>query len=85
MGDESELPRRVVPGSPYYLSLLFGRIRERLENPVQTSTALRVTIIFRISNDGQIIDAQAGETSGIDLLDQSAVRLIVSTAFAYPI
>ncbi len=52
---------------------------------MQTSTALRVTIIFRISNDGQIIDAQAGETSGIDLLDQSAVRLIVSTAFAYPI
>jgi outer membrane biosynthesis protein TonB len=64
---------------------VFGRIKEKLENPVQTSAALRVTIILRISSDGQIIDAQAGETSGIDLFDQSAVRLIVSTAFACPI
>jgi TonB family protein len=65
-------------GSPYYLSLVFGRIRAMWENPVETSTTLRVTIYFRILRDGQVIDAQVEKTSGIDLFDQSAMRSILS-------
>ncbi|NIM99774.1 MAG: hypothetical protein GTO24_17390 [candidate division Zixibacteria bacterium] len=67
-------------GSPYYLSLVFGRIRDTWDNPVQTSTTLRVTIYFRILRDGKIMDAQLEKTSGIDLFDQSAMRSIVSSA-----
>lgn len=67
-------------GSPYYLSLVFGRIRDTWDNPVQTSTTLRVTIYFKILRDGQIMGAQLEKTSGIDLFDQSAMRSIVSSA-----
>ena len=67
-------------GSPYYLSLVFGRIRDTWDNPVQTSTTLSVTIYFKIFRDGQIMDTQLEKTSGIDLFDQSAMRSIVSSA-----
>ncbi len=67
-------------GSPYYLSLVFGRIRDTWDNPVQSSAILKVTICFKILRDGQIMDAQLEKTSGIDLFDQSAMRSIVSSA-----
>ncbi len=67
-------------GSPYYLSLVFGKIRDTWDNPVRISTTLRVTIYFKILRDGQIMDAQLEKTSGIDLFDQSAMRSIVSSA-----
>jgi len=64
--------------SPYYLSLVFGKIRDLWDNPVEASTILRVTIYFKILRDGQIIDAQVEKSSGIDLYDQSAMRAILS-------
>jgi TonB family protein len=67
-------------GSSYYLSLVFGKIRDMWENPVQTSAVLRVTIYFKILRNGQIIEAQVEKTSGIDLFDQSAMRSIISSA-----
>ncbi|MCK4224083.1 MAG: TonB C-terminal domain-containing protein [candidate division Zixibacteria bacterium] len=66
-------------GSPYYLSLVFGKIRDLWDNPVQTSTTLRVTIYFKILKDGQIIDTQVEKSSNIDLFDQSAMRAILSS------
>lgn len=66
-------------GSPYYLSLVFGKIRDLWDNPVEASTILRVTIYFKILRDGQIIDAQVEKSSGIDLYDQSAMRAILSS------
>jgi TonB family protein len=65
-------------GSSYYLSLVFGRIRDLWENPVETSATLRVTIYFKIVRDGQVIDAQVEKSSSIDLFDQSAMRSILS-------
>jgi len=66
-------------GSSYYLSLVFGKIRDLWDNPVEASTILRGTIYFKILSDGQIIDTQVEKSSGIDLFDQSAMRAILSS------
>lgn len=65
-------------GSSYYLALVFGKIRDLWENPVETSSTLRVTIYFKILKDGQVLDAQVEKSSGIDLFDQSALRAVLS-------
>ena len=67
-------------GSPYYLSLVFGKIRDVWENPVQTSSVLMTTIYFRILRDGSIEQTKVEKSSGIDLFDQSAKRAIISSA-----
>jgi protein TonB len=67
-------------GSSYYLALVFGKIRDLWENPVEASATLRVTIYFKILKDGQIIEAQVEKSSGIELFDQSAMRSILSSA-----
>ena len=67
-------------GSPYYLSLAFGKIRNVWENPVQSSSTLMTTIYFRILRDGSIVEAKVEKTSSIDLFDQSAMRAIISSA-----
>ena len=66
-------------GSSYYLSLVFGRIRDLWDNPVRASAVLRVTLYFKILKDGRILDAQVEKSSGIDLFDQSAMRAILSS------
>ncbi|MCK4404692.1 MAG: TonB C-terminal domain-containing protein [candidate division Zixibacteria bacterium] len=66
-------------GSPYYLSLVFGKIRTLWDNPVEASTILRVTIYFKLLRDGQIIDTKVEKSSGIELFDQSAMRAILSS------
>jgi len=72
-------------GSSYYLSLVFGKIRDLWENPVEASSTLRVTIYFKILKDGQILDAQVEKSSGIDLFDQSALRAILSNTTFPPL
>ena len=67
-------------GSPYYLSLVFGKIRDVWENPVQSSSTLMTTIYFRILRDGTIEQTQVEKSSGIDLFDQSTMRAIISSA-----
>ena len=67
-------------GSPYYLSIVFGKIRDEWENPVQSSSNLMTTIYFRILRDGSIVETKVEKTSGLDLFDQSAVRAIIGSA-----
>jgi len=67
-------------GSPYYLSLVFGKIRDAWENPVQSSSTFMTTIYFRILRDGSIVETKVEKTSGIDLFDQSAMRAIIGSA-----
>jgi protein TonB len=67
-------------GSPYYLSLVFGKIRNTWENPVQSSSTLITTVYFRILRDGSIVEIKVEKTSGIDLFDQSAIRAIIGSA-----
>jgi TonB family protein len=66
-------------GSPYYLSLVFGKIRDTWENPVQSSATLMTTIYFKILRDGNIVESKVEKTSGVDLFDQSAMRAIISS------
>jgi TonB family protein len=67
-------------GSPYYLSIVFGKIRDEWENPVQSSSNLMATIYFRILRDGNIVETKVEKTSGLDLFDQSALRAIMGSA-----
>lgn len=67
-------------GSPYYLTLVFGKIRDGWENPVETIATLTVTVYFKILKDGQVLDAKVEKSSGIDLFDQSALHSILSSA-----
>jgi len=67
-------------GSPYYLSLVFGKIRDTWENPLQSPSTLMTTIYFRVLRDGNIVETKVEKSSGIDLFDQSAVRAVVSSA-----
>jgi outer membrane biosynthesis protein TonB len=67
-------------GSPYYLSIVFGKIRDEWDNPVQSSSNLMATIYFRILRDGNIVETKVEKTSGLDLFDQSAVRAIMGSA-----
>lgn len=66
-------------GSPYYLSLVFGKIRDEWENPVESSSILTTTIYFRILRDGTVVETKVEKTSGVDLFDQSAMRAIISS------
>lgn len=72
-------------GSSYYLALVFSKIRDLWENPVEASSTLRVTIYFKILKDGQILDAKVEKSSGIDIFDQSALRAILSNATFPPL
>lgn len=67
-------------GSSYYLALVFGKIRDLWDNPVEASATLRVTIYFKILRNGQIIDEQVEKSSGIELFDQAAKRSIMTSA-----
>ncbi len=67
-------------GSSYYLALVFGKIRDLWDNPVEASATLRVTIYFKILRDGQIIDGEVEKSSGIELFDEAARRAILTGA-----
>ena len=67
-------------GSSYYLALIFGRIRDLWDNPVEASATLRVTVYFKVLREGQIIDAQVEKGSGIELFDEAAKRAILTSA-----
>lgn len=67
-------------GSSYYLSLIFGRIRDLWDNPVEASATLRVTVYFKITREGRIYDAQVEKSSGIELFDEAAKRAVLTSA-----
>ena len=68
----------------YYLSMLKNRVSENWIPPYGAfeSEARRVVIAFRIDRQGAHTEARIEESSGNDLLDQSALRaVIVSSPF----
>jgi TonB family protein len=67
-------------GSSYYLALIFGKIRDLWDNPVEASATLRVTVYFKIMKEGQILDAQVEKSSGIELFDEAAKRAVLTSA-----
>ncbi|MGB3976821.1 MAG: energy transducer TonB [bacterium] len=68
----------------YYLSMLKNRVSENWIPPYGAfeAEARRVVIAFRIDRQGSQYDARIEESSGNDLLDQSALRAVkVSSPF----
>lgn len=66
-------------GSPYYLNIAFGRIRESFNNPLrQTNLPVRSTIYFKILQSGKIAEPIIENASGIGVFDQAALRAVLS-------
>jgi len=66
-------------GSPYYLNIAFGRIRESFNNPLrQTNLPVRSTIYFKILQSGKIAEPIIESSSGIGVFDQAALRAVLS-------
>ena len=67
-------------GSPYYLNIAFGRIREAFTNPLrQTNLPVRAAIYFKIVKSGKIVDPIIESSSGISAFDQAALRAVFSS------
>jgi TonB family protein len=67
-------------GSPYYLNIAFGKIREAFTNPLrQTNLPIRATVYFKILKDGKVLEPIIESSSGISVFDQAALRAVVST------
>ncbi|MDH4222722.1 MAG: TonB C-terminal domain-containing protein [candidate division Zixibacteria bacterium] len=66
-------------GSPYYLNIAFGRIREAFTNPLrQTNLPVRAAIYFKIIKSGKVVDPIIESSSGISIFDQAALRAVLS-------
>jgi TonB family protein len=64
--------------SPTFLNVLFSKIKNLWDNPVQGSDKVQCTIYFVVSRDGMIIDSAIEQSSGIAAFDQSALRAVLS-------
>jgi TonB family protein len=81
LGSEFGFARLDATGfdSPYYLNVLFGKIRNQWENPFEGPDTVQCTIYFVISRDGKIIDSAIEKPSGISAYDQAALRAVLSS------
>ena len=64
--------------SPYFLNVLFGKIRNRWDNPYEGSDTVRCTIYFVIDRGGRIIDSAIESSSGLAAYDQAALRAVLA-------
>jgi TonB family protein len=64
--------------SPYYLDILFGKIRQEWENPYEGADKITCTIYFLVGRDGKIMDSAIEKSSGIPAYDQAALRAILA-------
>jgi TonB family protein len=63
--------------SPYYLNVLFGKIRNLWENPFEGPDKIECTIYFVVSRDGHVVDSAIETSSGIPAYDQAALRAVL--------
>ena len=80
LGSEFGSARLDVAGfdSPYFLNVLFGKIRNQWDNPYEGQNGIQCTIYFVISRDGHIVDSVIETSSGIMSFDQSALRAVLN-------
>jgi TonB family protein len=64
--------------SPYYLNILFNKIRNQWENPYDGSNGITCTIYFVVDRNGDISDSAVEKSSGVTVYDQSALRAVLS-------
>jgi len=66
--------------TPTYLNILFGKIKNRWDNPFQGTDKVVCTIYFTILRRGNVVDAIIEKSSGIAAFDQSALRAVMSSS-----
>lgn len=64
--------------SPYYLNILFSKIRNEWDNPFDGAESISCIIYFVVSRDGKIIDSAIEKSSGVTVYDQAALRAVLN-------
>lgn len=64
--------------SPYYLNVLFSKIRNRWDNPYEGIDTIHCTIYFVVDRKGRIIDSAIENSSGLSAYDQAALRAVLA-------
>jgi len=63
--------------SPYYLNVLFSKIRNGWDNPYEGMDSVGCVIYFVVGRRGKIIDSAIERSSGFAAYDQSALRAVL--------
>jgi len=78
----SEFGSAVLDGvgfdSPYYLNVLFSKIRNGWDNPYEGADSIGCMVYFVIDRRGKIVDSAIEKSSGFAAYDQSALRAVLS-------
>ncbi len=64
--------------SPYYLNVLFSKIRNRWDNPYEGLDSVGCTIYFVVNRRGKISDSAIEKSSGFAAYDQAALRAVLA-------
>lgn len=65
--------------SPYFLNVLFSKIRNNWDNPYDGTDSVGCVIYFVVDRSGRIIDSAIEKTSGFPSYDQSALRAVLAS------
>lgn len=64
--------------SPYFLNVLFSKIRNRWDNPYEGIDTIHCTIYFVVDRKGRIIDSAIENSSGLSAYDHAALRAVLA-------
>jgi TonB family protein len=65
--------------SPYYLNIVFSKIRRSWDNPVAGGDTVSCIIYFVIDRQGKISDSAIENSSGWSAYDQAALRAVLGS------
>jgi TonB family protein len=64
--------------SPYYLNVLFSKIRSRWDNPYEGMDSVHCVIYFVVDRGGRISDSAIEKSSGFASYDHAALRAVLA-------
>jgi TonB family protein len=65
--------------SPYYLNIVFSKIRRSWDNPFEGGDTVSCVIYFVIDRRGKISDSAIENSSGLSAYDQAALRAVLGS------
>jgi len=65
--------------SPYYLNIVFSKIRRSWDNPFEGRDSISCVIYFVIDRQGRISDSAIENSSGLPAYDQAALRAVLGS------
>jgi len=65
--------------SPYYLNIVFSKIRRSWDNPFEGRDSISCVIYFVIDRQGKISDSAIENSSGLPAYDQAALRAVLGS------